>query len=90
MISNDTTCSHLTGLVWAQKNQIGAVALSTVIDHSGRLVASDATGINPESAPVVGVVWRTQGLAKVDWVTDCGINTKIISIELSNRVRPLT
>jgi hypothetical protein len=86
MIYNITTGSHLTGLVWAQKNQRGVVALSTVIDHSGRLAAPDATGMNPESTPFVGVVSRTQGLAKVDWVTDCGINTKIISIELSNRV----
>jgi len=44
--------------------------LFTVIVHSGRVAAPEGTGINPESMPRVGVVWRTHGLGKVDWVTE--------------------
>jgi len=56
--------------VCAQKNQRGADASFTVNDHAGKEVAFAATGINPESTPFVGVVWRTQGLVKVDCVTE--------------------
>jgi hypothetical protein len=54
---------------WAQKNQRGVVALSTVKLHSGTVEEVLSTFWKPESMPCAGVVWMVQGLAKVDWVT---------------------
>ena len=62
--------TYSTGVVCAQKNHRGVDALLTVIDHWGREGAPEATGMKPESTPKEGVVIRSHGLAKVDWVTD--------------------
>lgn len=37
--------------------------------HSGKVVASVATGMKPESIPGAGVVMISHGAAKVDWET---------------------
>jgi hypothetical protein len=61
------------GAVWPQKNQRGAVALVIVIFHcGGGAPFNPAAGIawKPESTPKFGVVWRSQGFAKVDWTTE--------------------
>jgi hypothetical protein len=58
------------GVVWAQKNHRGAVALSTVKLHEGNDVALAATNWKPESIPTVGVSISWHGLANVDWVTE--------------------
>jgi len=54
------------GLVWAQKNHRGLVALSTVKLHWGSSVALGATNWKPESMPWAGAVWIAHGVAKVD------------------------
>jgi len=36
--------------------------------HCGKVIAPVATGMKPESMPVVGVVMFWHGAAKVDWV----------------------
>jgi len=57
----------LAGVVWAQKNQSGAVALSMVMLHAGKLVAPAATGLKPELTPLFK---KVQGAANEDSVTE--------------------
>ena len=54
-----------------QKNQSGADAFWIVKLKVGKLVAFAATGIKPESMPVLPFarVMSVHGSAKVDWVT---------------------
>lgn len=69
-----TTCACISygfGFVWAQKNQSGVDALVTLICHWGNGPVVVLINIKPEVTPWVGVVCWTQGLAKVDCVTDC-------------------
>lgn len=54
------------GTVWAQKNHKGVVSVTWNV-HTGSAVSVALTGWKPESIPVGD---RTQGAAKVDWVTE--------------------
>jgi hypothetical protein len=61
---------YLAGAVWAQKNQRGVDASSTVKLQEANTVAPGWVSWKPESIPCLGVVMIWQGLANVDCVTD--------------------